>query len=128
MERVTILRTKMSKLPDVALTIGIDATQKIDPDHDLYFLRSMVDFNRVCEKVEPGKPFHTQLTYMANRHLFIFRNDDKEALKQSVIDILTLCKWLWTDVVFSEYEIRPIIPELFKLADEYEVNVIITVF
>lgn len=128
MERVTFLRTKMSKLPDVALTIGIDATQKIDPDHDLYFLRSMVDFNRVCEKVEPGKPFHGTLKNMANRDLFIFRNDDNETLKKSVIDILTLCKCLWTDVAFSEYEIRPIIPELFSLAEEYEVNVIITTF
>lgn len=129
MERVTFVRTKMSKLPDVALTIGIDATQKIDPDHDLYFLRSMVDFNRVCEKVEPGKPFHATLKNMANRHLFIFRNDDKETLKKSITDILTLCKWLGADdVVFSEYEIRPIIPELFSLAEEYEINVFITTF
>lgn len=128
MERVTFVRTKMAKLPDVALTIGIDATQKIDPDHDLYFLRTMVDFNRVCEKVEPDRPFHDTLKNMANRHLFIFRNDDKETLKKSVIDILTLCKLLWVNVAFSEYEIRPIIPELFSLAEEFEVNVIITTF
>lgn len=128
MERVTFLRTKMSKLPDVALTIGIDATQNIDPEHDLYFLRSMLDFKRVCEKVEKDSPFHTELKNMANRHLFIFRNDDKETLKKSIVNILTLCKWLWTDVAFSEYEIRPIIPELFDLAEEFEVNVFITTF
>lgn len=128
MERVTFLRTKMSKLPDVALTIGIDSTQTIDSDHDLYFLRSMVDFKRVCEKVEKDSPFHTELKNMANRHLFIFRNDDKETLKKSIVDILTLCKWLWVDVAFSEYEIRPIIRELFELAEEFEVNVIITTF
>lgn len=128
MERVTFLRTKMSKLPDVALTIGIDSTQNIDPNHDLYFLRSMLDFKRICEKVEKDKPFHTTLENMADRHLFIFRNDDKETLKKSVIDILSLCKSLWIDVAFSEYEIRSIIPELFDLAEEFEVHVVITTF
>lgn len=128
MDRVTFLRTKMSKMTDVALTIGIDSTQKIDSEHDLYFLRSMLDINRVCEKVEKDKPFHTTLKNMANRHLFIFRNDDKETLRKSVIEILTLCRLLWIDVAFSEYEIRPIIPELFSLAEEFEVNVFITIF
>ena len=128
MERVTFLRTKMSKLTDVALTIGIDSTQNIDSDHDLYFLRSMLDFKRVCEKVEKDKTVHTTLNNMANRHLFIFRNDDKETLRKSVIEILALCKSLWIDVAFSEYEIRPIIPELFSIAEEFEVNVFITTF
>ena len=128
MGKITFLRTKMSKLKDVALTIGIDATQTIDSDHDMYFLRSMLDLNRICEKVEKDKPFHTALDNMANRYLFIFRNDDEETLKKSVREILILCQMLWLDVAFSEYEIRPIIYDLNEIAKEFDVNVFITTF
>ena len=128
MGKITFLRTKMSKLKDVALTIGIDATQTIDSDHDMYFLRSMLDLNRICEKVEKDKPFHTTLDNMANRYLFIFRNDDEETLKKSVREILILCQMLCLDVAFSEYEIRPIIYDLNEIAKEFDVNVFITTF
>ena len=128
MGKITFLRTKMSKLKDVALTIGIDATQTIDSDHDMYFLRSMLDLNRICEKVEKDKPFHTTLDNMANRYSFIFRNDDEETLKKSVREILILCQMLWLDVAFSEYEIRPIISDLNEMAKEFDVNVFITTF
>lgn len=128
MGSVTFLRTKMSKLKDVALTIGIDATQNIDSDHNMYFLRSMLDFKRICEKVEKDKPFHTTLDNMADRHLFIFRNDDEETLRKSVREIVDVCKCLKVDVAFSEYEIRPIIRDLNELAKEFDVNIFITTF
>ena len=65
---------------------------------------------------------------MANRYLFIFRNDDEETLKKSVREILILCQMLWLDVAFSEYEIRPIISDLNEMAKEFDVNVFITTF
>lgn len=129
MARITYLRSKMSKTKDMAMTIGIDSTQNLDRDHDMYFVRSMIDLKRTLEEVNENKPYFCKLENMGGRYLFFFRNDDDEITKKSLSKIFDLCKsFNIKEIVFSEYEIRNIIPELNDIISEYDIQVYITIF
>lgn len=129
MAGITYLRSKMSKTKDMAMTIGIDSTQNLDRDHDMYFVRSMIDLKRTLEEVKENKPYFCKLENMGGRYLFFFRNDDDEITKKSLLKIFELCRTFnIKEIVFSEYEIRNIIPELNDIISEYDIQVYITIF
>lgn len=127
MANITILRKKMSKTKDMAISIGVDSRQNIDRDHDLYFVRSMFDLRRALEVVTPSNINPIKLTKMAGRYLFIYRNDDMDILRDSVDHILTYCESVNVkEIAFSEYELRGY--DITDIVAKHNVEVYITIF
>lgn len=129
MRNIVFLRSKMSKTKEMAMTIGIDSTKNIDRDHDMYFIRSMIDLRRTIEEVKENKPYICKLNNMGGRYLFFFRNDNADITRKSIMKILELCKSLnIREIAFSEYEIRDLIPELEDLNKDFNINIYINTF
>lgn len=127
MANITILRKKMSKTKDMAISIGVDSRQNIDRDHDLYFVRSMFDLRRALEVVTPSNINPIKLTKMAGRYLFIYRNDDMDILRDSVDHILAYCESINVkEIAFSEYELRGY--DIADIVAKHNVEVYITIF
>lgn len=127
MANITILRKKMSKTKDMAISIGVDSRQNIDRDHDLYFVRCMFDLRRALEVVTPSNINPIKLNKMAGRYLFIYRNDDMDILRDSVDHILTYCESVNVkEIVFSEYELRGY--DITDIVAKHNVEVYITIF
>ena len=129
MAKITYLRSKMSKTKEMALTIGVDSTKYLDHDHDMYFIRSMIDINRTLEQVNTNKPYLCKLDKMGGRYLFFFRNDNAAITKSSILKILELCKsYNVREIAFSEYEIRDVIESLDELTADYDTQIYINIF